>query len=126
MPETDRADKWLWAVRLFKSRGVAAEMCAAGKVKRLGHPLKAASSIHPGDVIELPFQDGPGIRVVIVTGIVQRRVGAPEARACYEDRTTPEAYETQRLWREMRREAPRGRPTKRDRRDLDRVRGFFQ
>jgi ribosome-associated heat shock protein Hsp15 len=126
MPESDRADKWLWAVRLFKTRGIAAEMCAAGKVKRLGHPLKASSSLHAGDVIELPFPEGPGWRVVVVIDVIQQRVSAPQARACYEERTAADALEAQRLWHETRRDAPRGRPTKRDRRDIDRIRGFFQ
>ena len=125
MPEKDRADKWLWAVRLFKTRGIAAEMCAAGKVKRMGHSLKASSSVHPGDVIELPFPEGPGMRLVVVIDVIQQRVSAPVARACYEDRTAADAIEAQRLWQEARRDAPRGRPTKRDRRDIDRIRGFF-
>lgn len=126
MPENDRTDKWLWAVRLFKTRAIAAEMCANGKVRRLGHPLKAASSLRPGDVVELPFPDGPGTRVVSVVRVIQQRVGAPEARQCCEDLTTPEAFEAQRQWHEARRDAPRGRPTKRNRREIDRIRGFFQ
>ena len=126
MPDTNRTDKWLWAVRLFKTRGIAAEMCANGRVKRLGHPLKAASPLRPGDVIELPFPEGPGIRVVKVLRIIQQRVGAPEARECYEDHTSAEAIEAQRQWHEARRDAPRGRPTKRNRREIDRIRGFFQ
>jgi ribosome-associated heat shock protein Hsp15 len=125
MTGNDRADKWLWAVRLFKTRGIAAEMCAAGKVKRLGHPLKASSSLHAGDVIELAFPEGPGLRIVAVTAVIQQRVSAPEARNCYEDRTAADAIEAQRLWHEARRDAPRGRPTKRDRRDIERIRGFF-
>jgi len=62
MPDTARCDKWLWAARFFKTRGLAAEICAAGKVKRLGHSLKAASALHPGDVLEIPFPEGPGMR----------------------------------------------------------------
>lgn len=126
MPESNRTDKWLWAVRLFKTRGIAAEMCANGKVKRLGHPLKAASALRPGDVIDLPFPDGPGTRVVRVVRIIAQRVGAPEARECFEDLTPPGAVEAQRQWHEERRDAPRGRPTKRNRREIDRIRGFFQ
>jgi ribosome-associated heat shock protein Hsp15 len=126
MTGTDRADKWLWAVRLFKTRGIAAEMCAAGKVKRLGQPLKASSSLQAGDVIELPFPEGPGSRVVVVITVIQQRVSAPQARSCYEDRTPAEAIEDRRLWNEARRDAPRGRPTKRERRDIDRIRGFFE
>lgn len=126
MPATDRTDKWLWAVRLFKTRGIAAQFCANGRVSRLGYPLKAASPLRPGDVIELPFPEGPGTRVVAVVRVIQQRVGAPEARECYEDRTNPGAIEAQRLWHEARRESPRGRPTKRNRREIDRIRGFFE
>ena len=126
MPESDRADKWLWAVRLFKSRGIAADMCAAGKVKRLGHCLKAATALRPGDVVELPFPAGPGLRTITVLEIIQRRVGAAEARACYQEQTSAAAIEAQRLWHEARRDAPHGRPTKKDRREIDRIRGFFE
>lgn len=126
MASSDRTDKWLWAVRLFKTRRLAAEMCAAGKVKRLGHCLKAASSLHPGDVIELPFPEGPGHRTVAVVSLLQQRVGAPEARTCYEDRTTAEALAVQHRWLADRREAPRGRPTKKDRRTMAKARGFFE
>ena len=126
MPSNDRTDKWLWAVRLCKTRGVAAELCAAGKVTRLGHRLKAATPVRPGDVLELPFPDGPGRRTVAVVTVIQQRVGAPQARLCYEDRTDAAALDAQRQWQESRRDAPRGRPTKKDRRSLERVRGFFQ
>ena len=86
MPESARTDKWLWAARFFKTRGQAGEMCAAGKVKRLGHCLKAASPLRPGDTLEIPFPEGPGTRTVTVTGLIEKRVGAPEARACYEEK----------------------------------------
>lgn len=125
MPGSARCDKWLWAVRLFKTRGLAAEMCAAGKVKRLGHLLKAASALHPGDVLEIPFPEGPGTRTLTVTALIEKRVGAPEARACYEEKTAPEVFEAQRAWHQARSEGMRGRPTKKDRREMDRIRGFF-
>ncbi|MBC8127333.1 MAG: RNA-binding S4 domain-containing protein [Gloeobacteraceae cyanobacterium ES-bin-144] len=125
MPESARTDKWLWAVRLCKTRGLAAEMCAAGKVKRTGHSLKAATTLHPGDVLVLPFPEGPGVRSIRVLSILQLRVGAPQARACYEDLTLPEIYETQRLWHAARNEGMKGRPTKKDRRDIDKIHGFW-
>ena len=59
-PDSTRIDKWLWAVRLFKTRGLAAEMCAVGKVRRLGKPLRASATPHTGDVLEIPFPEGPG------------------------------------------------------------------
>ena len=125
MPESARCDKWLWAVRFFKTRGLAAEMCAAGKVKRLGHLLKAASALHPGDVLEIPFPEGPGTRTVAVTAVIEKRVGAPEARACYEERTAPQIFEAQREWHQARSEGMRGRPTKKDRREMDKIHGFW-
>ena len=125
MPDSARADKWLWAARFFKTRGLAAEMCAAGKVKRAGNLLKAASTLHPGDVLEIPFPEGPGTRTVAVLAVIEKRVGAPEARACYEERTAPEIFEAQRAWHLARNEGLRGRPTKKDRRQMNRIRGFF-
>ena len=125
MSDSARCDKWLWAVRFFKTRGLAAEMCAAGKVKRLGHLLKAASPLHPGDVLEIPFPEGPGTRVVAVVSLIEKRVGAPEARACFEENTAPEVFEAQKNWHAARSEGMRGRPTKKDRREMDRIRGFF-
>lgn len=126
MPDTARADKWLWAARFFKTRGIAAEICAAGKVKRLGHALKAASALHPGDVLEIPFPAGPGARTVRIVALADKRIGAPEARALYEESTAPEIFEAQKNWHQARAEGQRGRPTKKDRRELGRVRGFFE
>lgn len=123
--ESARNDKWLWATRFFKARGLAAEMCAAGKVKRGGHALKAASTLHPGDVLELPFPEGPGIRVVTVTALIEKRASASVARACYEESTSPDVFEAQREWHHARSEGARGRPTKKDRREMNRIRGFF-
>ncbi|MGD7651690.1 MAG: RNA-binding S4 domain-containing protein [Verrucomicrobiales bacterium] len=123
--ESVRADKWLWAVRLAKTRGIAAEWCAAAKVKRAGHPIKAATPLRPGDVVELPFAAGPGTRVIEVKGLIDKRVGAPEARECYDDRTPSEMFEAQDVWRAARKEGVRGRPTKKNRRDIDRIHGFW-
>ena len=125
MPESARCDKWLWAVRFFKTRGLAAEMCAAGKVKRLGHLLKAASTLHPGDVLEVPFPEGPGSRTILVVSMIQKRVAAPEARTCYEELTAPDVFEVQKNWHTARLENPGGRPTKKNRRDIDRIHGFW-
>lgn len=124
--EEVRADKWLWAARFFKTRGLAAEVCAVGKVKRLGHALKAASALHVGDALEIPFPAGPGTRVVRILGLAEKRLGAPEARALYEESTAPEAFEAQKNWHQARAEGMRGRPTKKDRREMGRIRGFFE
>jgi ribosome-associated heat shock protein Hsp15 len=126
MSGSTRCDKWLWAVRFFKTRGLAAEMCAAGKVKRLGHALKASSNLHSGDVLEIPFPQGPGTRTVRIVALVEKRVGVPEARTCYEENTAPEIFDAQRNWHAARSEGLRGRPTKKDRRQINRIRGFFE
>ncbi|MFZ9936173.1 MAG: RNA-binding S4 domain-containing protein [Luteolibacter sp.] len=126
MPDTARIDKWLWAVRFFKTRGLAAEMCAAGKVTRRGHALKASTTLRVGDVLELPFPDGPGSRVVTVTGLIEQRVGAAEARACYEESTAPEVMAAREEWQQARKHGIRGRPTKKNRRLIERQRGFFE
>lgn len=126
MPETDRLDKWLWAVRLFKTRGIAAKLCARGRIRRGGHPLKPAAAVRPGDVLEVPFVEGPGTRVVVVREVIQQRVGAPEARICYDDQTDAATREAREAWQLARRDAPAGRPTKKDRRKLDETRGFFE
>ena len=123
--ESARTDKWLWAVRFFKTRGIAAEMCAAGKVKRAGHVLKASSTPRPGDVLEIPFPEGPGVRTISVISIIQKRVGASEARICYEELTAPDVFEVQKNWHITRLENPGGRPTKKDRRDIDKIHGFW-
>jgi ribosome-associated heat shock protein Hsp15 len=126
MSDTARTDKWLWATRFFKTRGIAAEMCAAVKVKRLGHALKAASSLRPGDILEIPFPEGPGMRTVTVKSLMEKRASAPEARECYDETTPQEVFDAQKRWHRDRSEGMRGRPTKRDRREMNRIRGFFE
>lgn len=125
MSESVRADKWLWATRFCKTRGLAADACATGKVKRNGHPLKPASTVQAGDLLEIPFAEGPGVRRISVVVVIEKRVGAPEARACYEDLTRPEVYEALKLWHAAKHEVGKGRPTKRDRREIDKIHGFW-
>lgn len=124
-----RVDKWLWAVRLFKTRGLAARACESGRVKREGQTLKPASAVRCGQVLELPFPEGPGTRTVRVAEVIDHRVGAPRAAECCEDLTPVEVVEARREYqqnRSARREGDQGRPTKRDRRRLDQPGGFFQ
>lgn len=125
MSESIRADKWLWATRFFKTRGIAADVCLTGKLKRNGHQLKPASPVQPGDLLEIPFVEGPGVRQISVKAVIAKRVGAPEAQVCYEDLTKPEVYEALKAWQIARQEAAGGRPTKKDRREIDRIHGFW-
>ncbi len=96
-----------------------------GKVKRNGHPLKPASPIQPGDLLEVPFVEGPGVRQISVLDVIVKRVGAPEAQACYKDLTLSAVYEALRVWQIAKQEAAKGRPTKRDRREIDKIHGFW-
>lgn len=96
-----------------------------GKVTRNGHPLKPASTVQVGDLLRIPFIEGPGMREISVKAVIEKRVGAPEAQACYEDLTNPEVYEALKLWQVARQEAAKGRPTKRDRREIDKIHGFW-
>ena len=122
--ESARADQWLWATRFYKTRSLAAKTCALEKVKRAGHVVKAATSLHVGDLLEIPFPEGPGHRTIRVTGLIILRVGAPQAQACYEDLTEPAVYEALKVALQEKKDAG-GRPTKRDRREIGRIRGFW-
>jgi ribosome-associated heat shock protein Hsp15 len=126
MSDSIRADKWLWAARFFKTRALAGEILGDGKVKRNGHVLKRSSSIQPGDVLEIPFVEGPGLREIVVTKVIEKRVGAPEAQACYEERTKPEVFEVLKNWQIAKAEAAKGRPTKKDRRAIDKIKEAWE
>jgi len=126
MPESIRADKWLWATRFFKTRALAGEILGNGNVKRNGHVLKRSSSVQVGDVLEIPFVEGPGLRTISVKGVIDKRVGAPEAQACYEERTKPEVFEVLKNWQIAKAEAAKGRPTKKDRRAIDKIKEAWE
>ena len=126
MSDSIRADKWLWAVRFFKTRALAGEVLGNGKVKRNEHVLKRSSSIQAGDILEIPFAEGPGVRDILVKGVIEKRVGAPEAQVCYEDRTKPEVFEALKNWQIARAEAAKGRPTKKDRRAIDQIKEAWE
>ncbi|MEW1981327.1 RNA-binding S4 domain-containing protein [Citricoccus sp. NPDC079358] len=113
-----RLDAWLWGVRMYKTRSAATTACRAGHVRLNGQPAKAAQPVKPGDTIRLRL---PGReRILEVTGLVAKRVGAPEAVRHYLDHS-PEPVPRE-LLAVPRRDRGAGRPTKRDRRQLDRLR----
>ena len=120
-----RIDKWLWAARLAKTRGVAAEALKAGRVTINGAIAKPAREVRPGDRLELRI--GPVRRVVDVVALAERRGPASEAVRLYVE--TPESIEAREAAAEQRRlvrpayDDAGARPTKRDRRRLDRTRG---
>jgi ribosome-associated heat shock protein Hsp15 len=78
-------DRWLWAVRITKTRPDAAEACRGGHVKVNGRPAKPATSVVPGD--EVRARVGETERVVEVVRVIQKRVGAADAVTCFLDRT---------------------------------------
>lgn len=122
--ESRRLDKWLWYSRFFKSRSLATKFCASGKL-RLNEKVvrKAHYGLRVGDV--LTFPRGPHIRVVRVVGLGTRRGPAPEAQALYDDLDPPQARNKDgpRPVQQARREPGSGRPTKRERRETDRLKG---
>jgi ribosome-associated heat shock protein Hsp15 len=115
-----RLDKWLWAVRLFKSRSLATEACHGGRVKVNGHPAKPARAVRAGDLIVA--STGELTRTVKVIALLEARVGAKFVPDFLQDLTPPEEYEKRRE-REFSpvglRPKGSGRPTKRDRRIID-------
>ena len=117
-----RLDKWLWYARFFRSRTRAAELCAAGKIRRNRIPVeKAHQAVKPGDV--LTFPQGTVIRVVRIVALAERRGPASAARLLYED-LIPAAppCDNDAGERAAGARAPgSGRPTKRERRALDRL-----
>lgn len=115
-----RIDKWLWSVRLFKTRSLATEACRAGKVRINEIPVKPAHSIHEGDIISVSHP--PIIKTVRVTGLTTGRISAKLVAGFMEDLTPDSEYEKLRLKHEAGFEhRPRGlgRPTKRERREIE-------
>jgi len=115
-----RVDTWIWSVRLAKSRSAASTACKGGHVRVNGARVKPAHLIRPGD--EVRVRQGDRDRVVIIAKIIAKRVGAPVAAECYIDNSPPP------LPREMvapvgTRDRGAGRPTKRDRRSIDKLLG---
>ena len=122
--EPVRIDKWLWAVRLFKTRSQATEACKGGKVKIEGHNVKPSREIHEGDEIEV--QLGAIRKKVKVLQIIKNRVAAKLVPDLAEDLTPTEEYERLDMLRRLnyeRRERGAGRPTKKDRREIERLKG---
>ncbi|MCM3882263.1 RNA-binding S4 domain-containing protein [Frankia sp. R82] len=117
--ESARVDTWIWCVRLVKTRSQATDACRAGHVKLNGERVKPAHPVRGGDEIRVRLAGRE--RVVVITRVLRRRVGAPVATECYIDHSPPVEREPVALVATRDRGA--GRPTKRDRRALERLRG---
>ena len=124
-PDSMRLDKWLWCARFYKTRSLAVEEIGKGRVTVNGQAAKAARELRVGDNVAL--RQGPVARTVIVRALSNMRGPAPVAQQLYEE--TPESISARAQAAEARRLAPEpatalreGRPTKRDRRDMDDLR----
>jgi ribosome-associated heat shock protein Hsp15 len=119
---TARLDKWLWAVRAFKSRALATDACRAGSVTINDLPAKPARNVHAGELVCVRL--GLIMRTLRVVGVPRSRVGAKLVVEFCADLTPPAEYEKARIHRlqhVLAREKGSGRPTKRERRLLDRL-----
>lgn len=126
MPEKDklRIDKYLWAIRMYKTRTLAAEAVKAGRVKLDGNNIKPSHEVKVGEV----YQVSKGIerKVILVTGLLENRVDAKTAVNFYEDQTPVEdtyGYKSMFQAPVLKRDRGTGRPTKRDRREIDDLQG---
>ncbi len=116
-----RVDKWLWSVRVYKTRSKATEACTSGRVDVNGNVAKPATRVGPGDVVTAARRDGVVIHEVVEA--IERRVSAARAAECVIDRSPPpEPRRSGPAPVFARREDGAGRPTKRDRREIDRLR----
>lgn len=126
-PESMRLDKWLWCARFYKTRALAVEEIGKGRVMVNGQAAKASRELRPGDTVAL--RQGVVPRTVVVRGLSGMRGPAVVAQQLYEE--TPESIASREQAAEMRRLAPEpaaslheGRPTKRDRREIDQARSW--
>lgn len=120
MTDSTRIDKWLWAVRVFKTRGLATDACKAGHVKIEGKSVKPAHSVCIGETISA--YAGQHTRTVKVTGIIDKRIGAKLLPDYIEDLTPKEELEKKRN-ASMRPISlvPKGKPSRKDRQAIERI-----
>ena len=120
MEENVRIDKWIWAVRIFKTRSQATEACKKGHISIDNLPVKPSRQIHPGEIIQV--RKPPYMRRFKVLALAEKRMLAGLVPEFAEDITPPEELALQEIQRNMRwitRDKGTGRPTKKERRDLD-------
>lgn len=124
-PDRVRIDKWLWAARFFKTRSLATEAVDGGKIEVNGETAKPSKAVKVGDQVRVRL--GAFEHRLLVRGLGERRGTAAQAQALYEE--TPESKAARERLAEQHRLAPgafmweeKGRPTKKDRRDLNRLR----
>ncbi len=126
--EKVRIDKWLWSVRIFKSRTLATDACKSGKVKINGSSVKASYMLERGTQIQV-HKNGFNLEYKVLD-LIQKRVSAPLAQACYEDLTPADELNKYNDWfvgkgGAEKRERGAGRPTKRERRNIDKFKDDY-
>ncbi len=124
MTESLRLDKWLWFARFFKTRSLATKFCLAGRLRVNGNIVpKAHALVRVGDVLTFPL--GPYVRVIKIVRLGERRGPAPEAQTLYEDLAPPQRKTegSPESVHQGEREPGAGRPTKADRRAIERLQG---
>ena len=114
-----RVDSWTWAVRMFKTRSQATAACRAGHVKVNGERAKSAQTVRIGDEVRVRISGFD--RILIVAKIMVKRVSAPVAAECFVDQTPPPPPREEVALLPMR-DRGAGRPTKRERREIDKLR----
>ena len=117
-----RMDKWLWAARLFKTRSLAADAIKGGKVKVDGNPVKPSREVKEGDIIQVQIEQLH--KVVQVKTIIKNRVSAKQVPEIYNDLTPKEEYERiefMHAYKAEWRDRGAGRPTKKERRMIERM-----
>ena len=120
--EPIRIDKWLWAARLFKTRSLAADAIKGGKVKMDGNPIKPSREVKVSDVIQVQIEQLH--KVVQVKTVIKNRVSAKQVPEVYADLTPKEEYERiefMRAYKAEWRDRGAGRPTKKERRMIERL-----
>ncbi|MFN8157533.1 MAG: S4 domain-containing protein [Candidatus Nanopelagicales bacterium] len=115
-----RVDAWTWAVRVYPTRSAASAACKAGHVKVNGASAKPAQHVKPGDTVRA--RTPAGERILVVRGLLEKRVSATVAAESYDDLTPPPPPKEERPAVPVR-ERGSGRPTKRERRQTERLRG---
>ncbi len=116
-----RADRWLWAARFYKSRSLAAEACEGGKVEVNGHTAKPHKLVRVDDTLALTHPHG--LKKLKVRAVSEKRGPATEARLLYEDHSPPQDEVFDFFARPSSRSRGSGRPTKRERRETEWLRG---
>ncbi|WGD38333.1 S4 domain-containing protein [Lysinibacter sp. HNR] len=119
-PTSARVDSWIWAVRATKTRSQATTACRAGHVRVNENRVKAAQTVRVGDTVKVRIRGFD--RILVVQKIITKRTSPSEAATCFEDLTPPPLALEERPSVPIR-DRGAGRPTKRERRELEKLRG---